>query len=158
MLKRRSSAIDRRSGEDRRRVYDLDYFSNGGVERRNWRERRSLIERRMGWLRVDKWFSVSKKDLSPEGTWNGQAVHIIAYLRWNHFPTPYPKGEGIWQRRGVQVLIGVLEKTGARHLALTGFFSGELKEEGLWKNKDRLLSGEWGGSGWISGPACSLKI
>jgi hypothetical protein len=66
MLKRRSFTIDRRSGEDRRKVYDLDYFSNGGVERRTWRERRSYVERRLGWLRVNKWVSVSVKDLRSE--------------------------------------------------------------------------------------------
>ncbi len=26
--------VDRRSGEDRRQVYSIDYFLNGGVERR----------------------------------------------------------------------------------------------------------------------------
>ena len=67
MLKRRSFAIDRRSGEDRRKLYDLDYFSNGGVERRAWRERRSLVERRIGWVRISKWLSVSKKGLTLEG-------------------------------------------------------------------------------------------
>jgi hypothetical protein len=48
MLERRHSDIDRRSGKDRRRVYDFDYFFNGGVERRDWIERRSKVERRVG--------------------------------------------------------------------------------------------------------------
>ena len=36
-----SSDIDRRSAPDRRSVYDLDYFQNGGIERRTEKERRS---------------------------------------------------------------------------------------------------------------------
>ena len=35
------SDIDRRSAADRRSVYDLDYFQNGGIERRTEKERRS---------------------------------------------------------------------------------------------------------------------
>ena len=35
-------ATDRRSGEDRRKSYDTDYFLNGGIERRSWKERRFL--------------------------------------------------------------------------------------------------------------------
>jgi hypothetical protein len=57
------SDMDRRSGEDRRRAYDLDYFSNGGAERRYWKERRSNVERRVDWTRVSKWSSVSLKAL-----------------------------------------------------------------------------------------------
>ena len=49
--------IDRRQHEDRRSAYDLDYFSNGGVERRGLKERRNKVERRKGWIRVDKWAS-----------------------------------------------------------------------------------------------------
>jgi len=58
VLGRRCSVTDRRSGEDRRREHNLDYFSNGGVERRSWQERRSQVERRRDWLRVTKWSSV----------------------------------------------------------------------------------------------------
>ena len=63
MLERRDSSFDRRSGEDRRRVYDLNYFLNGGAERRNGSERRTQIERRVDWMRVSKWFSVFRGDL-----------------------------------------------------------------------------------------------
>ncbi len=53
------SYLDRRSGDDRRQVYDLDYYRNGGVERRNYKKpRRTLIERRAGWLRLNRWASV----------------------------------------------------------------------------------------------------
>ena len=35
-------ATDRRSGKDRRKSGDINYFLNGGIERRSWRERRFL--------------------------------------------------------------------------------------------------------------------
>jgi len=50
--------LDRRSGEDRRQAYDLDYFPRGGTERRSGKERRLREERRDGWVRVSKWSSV----------------------------------------------------------------------------------------------------
>jgi hypothetical protein len=50
--------VDRRSGEDRRLAYDLDYFQNGGVERRKGEERRKKDERRDNCVRVSKWSSV----------------------------------------------------------------------------------------------------
>lgn len=52
------SLIDRRSGEDKRNRYNLDYFTDGGQERRKGRERRQSKERRSGWARVYKWCSV----------------------------------------------------------------------------------------------------
>lgn len=52
------SAFDRRSGEDKRLRYNLDYFTDGGRERRNGKERRQSGERRRGWARVYKWCSV----------------------------------------------------------------------------------------------------
>jgi hypothetical protein len=55
----RRFSIDRRFGEDRRRLYYLDYFLNGGVERRSWEERRGQAERRVEWMRVSKWASIS---------------------------------------------------------------------------------------------------
>ena len=57
-LDSRRSRIDRRSGEDRRKAYSLDYFINGGVERRKGGERRKNGERRADWRQVDKWYSV----------------------------------------------------------------------------------------------------
>jgi hypothetical protein len=52
------SAFDRRSGEDKRLRYNLDYFMDGGAERRAGKERRQSGERRRGWVRVYKWCSV----------------------------------------------------------------------------------------------------
>lgn len=54
----RRAAFDRRSGEDKRNRYNLDYFTDGGRERRNGKERRRNGERRSGWVRVYKWCSV----------------------------------------------------------------------------------------------------
>lgn len=66
MEDRRRSTIDRRSGADRRKVHNLDYFLNGGVERRSWKERRQQAERRADWMRIGEWNSVyvgeSKRD------------------------------------------------------------------------------------------------
>jgi hypothetical protein len=55
---KRRTLVDRRSGEDKRRLYSLDYFTDGGEERRKGRERRQSGERRSGWARVYKWCSV----------------------------------------------------------------------------------------------------
>ena len=59
-------AIDRRSAVDRRNAYDLDYFQNGGIERRKVKDRRSQAERRDGWIRISKWTSVNKQGLKLE--------------------------------------------------------------------------------------------
>jgi hypothetical protein len=52
------SAFDRRTGEDKRMRYNLDYFTEGGQERRKGKERRQIGERRRNWARVYKWCSV----------------------------------------------------------------------------------------------------
>ncbi len=57
----RRSRVDRRSGEERRRTYDLNYFLNGGLERRDpdgGDRRFRLDERRDGWVRISQWSSV----------------------------------------------------------------------------------------------------
>jgi len=60
--KRKQVMENRLPAVDRRRVYDFDYFLNGGVERRGWLERRSQAERRAGWRRVSKWGSAPIHD------------------------------------------------------------------------------------------------
>jgi len=57
-LPMRRALIDRRSGEDKRKLYNLDYFIGGGAERRKGKERRKPEERRRDWARVYKWCSV----------------------------------------------------------------------------------------------------
>ena len=54
----RDPYVDRRSGEDRRKVYDADYWENGGLERRSTTERRQQKERRNGCVSVSEWSSV----------------------------------------------------------------------------------------------------
>jgi len=51
MFDKERSGIERRSGADRRRVMNFDYWLSEGVERRRWRERRSEFERRAKWVR-----------------------------------------------------------------------------------------------------------
>lgn len=55
--------LDRRSGNDRRERYSLDYFEKGGKERRKKKkERRDPAERRDKWVRVTDWSSVYVDD------------------------------------------------------------------------------------------------
>ncbi|MGD8344604.1 MAG: hypothetical protein PVI38_16595 [Desulfobacterales bacterium] len=54
--------VDRRSGDDRRAVYDSDYFDGGGPERRSGQDRRQQDERRDSCLRVSRWSSVCPDD------------------------------------------------------------------------------------------------
>ena len=54
----RRSTIDRRESEDLREAHNLDYFEDGGQERRRFVERRKSGERRADWVRVSKWRSV----------------------------------------------------------------------------------------------------
>ena len=61
MLSKRSG-VDRRSEIERRQVYSIDYFIQGGVERRSGLDRRkNRGERRKGWVRVNEWISVPVK-------------------------------------------------------------------------------------------------
>jgi hypothetical protein len=50
--------VDRRSGFDRREAYNLDYFRDGGRERRAGAERRRPSERRNRCVRVSRWSSI----------------------------------------------------------------------------------------------------
>ena len=54
--------LDRRSGEDRREAYDIDYFADDGTERREAGDRRKPKERRKGYVKVSKWSSVRAKN------------------------------------------------------------------------------------------------
>lgn len=58
--------LDRRCEDDRRKVYDADYFENGGAERRKGKERRQQGERRRRFFRVSKWSSVYVGDRGYE--------------------------------------------------------------------------------------------
>ncbi len=54
----RDPYIDRRSGEDRRQVYDTAYWESEGIERRSAKDRRKEKERRDGCVKISKWSSV----------------------------------------------------------------------------------------------------
>ena len=56
--------LDRRNPDDRRQTYDIDYFSEGGSERREGEERRDTKERRKDCIKVSKWSSVCPKNKS----------------------------------------------------------------------------------------------
>ena len=56
--RKRDPYLDRRSGEDRRMVYSLDYFLKGNPDRRSGLERRMNYERRRGCVRINEWSSV----------------------------------------------------------------------------------------------------
>ena len=58
--------LDRRVEEDRREVYTVDHFLNGGHERRSFKERRTLRERRGGCTRVSKWSSICTNSPKPK--------------------------------------------------------------------------------------------
>lgn len=61
-IRTRDPYLDRRSGEDRRQVYDSDYFENIGVERRKGGVRRKKGERREDCIRVSEWSSICPDD------------------------------------------------------------------------------------------------
>jgi hypothetical protein len=54
------TGVDRRSTDNRRRVFDKSYFATQGVEKRHKKERRQSPERRTEWVRVSNWKSVLK--------------------------------------------------------------------------------------------------
>ena len=54
--------VDRRSGEDRRQVYDFDYWDSRGIERRSSKDRREQKERRVSCVNVSEWSSVCPND------------------------------------------------------------------------------------------------
>ena len=49
--------FDRRSGKERRQIYNRGYFRYGGDERRSGKERRCGTERRKDWVKTSKWSS-----------------------------------------------------------------------------------------------------
>lgn len=57
-MRRRDPFMDRRSGENRRTVYSLDFFQKGKIDRRERRERRTKNERRADCVRISEWSSV----------------------------------------------------------------------------------------------------
>ena len=60
------SDIDRRSGNDRRQDYNLNYFEENNSERRSHIERRYPHENRLDWVRYSQWQSVFVGDYPDE--------------------------------------------------------------------------------------------
>jgi hypothetical protein len=58
--------LDRRSCEDRRETYDIDYFAEGGPERRQGIDRRKNKERRAGCVQVSRWSSVCVDEVEKD--------------------------------------------------------------------------------------------
>lgn len=58
MVDEKNFSLERRSGRDRRKLYDIHYVSNGEQVKQDRKERRTRSERRRGWKRVSKWGSV----------------------------------------------------------------------------------------------------
>ena len=56
---------DRRSGDDRREVYDLEFFEQGGMERRSGVEIRQKRGRRVQCVNVSEWSSVCPPEKAP---------------------------------------------------------------------------------------------
>ena len=57
--------FDRRSGQDRRSTYNIDYFLEGGAERRNssaGERRREEKDRRKDWIKISRWSSLNVED------------------------------------------------------------------------------------------------
>lgn len=54
---------ERRTGKERRRAFSLHRFFYHGSERRLGNDRRMQMERRSGWVRIDRWSSVNLSDL-----------------------------------------------------------------------------------------------
>ena len=57
------SSSERRSGKDRRSRISLARLTYKGPERRAKKDRRSRLERRDGYVKIDKWSSVNMRDL-----------------------------------------------------------------------------------------------
>ena len=53
--------VDRRKAKNRRQIHDLDYFLNGGTERRSGYNRRSSVRWGDGWNRIEKRRSMPPK-------------------------------------------------------------------------------------------------
>jgi hypothetical protein len=54
---------ERRTGKDRRGIFNLHRFFYKEPERRAIQDRRTRKERRDGWVRISKWSSMNLNDL-----------------------------------------------------------------------------------------------
>jgi hypothetical protein len=77
--KNKRAFFDRRSGQDRRTAYNLDYFVDGGIERRHsfGKERRDEDQdRRKEWIKISPWSSLHLEEKKPKETHNEEPPDI----------------------------------------------------------------------------------
>ena len=77
--KKKRSFFDRRSGQDRRFAYNIDYFLEGGAERRHnsGQERRAEDkDRRRDWIKISPWSSLHLEGKKPKETHNEKPPDI----------------------------------------------------------------------------------
>ena len=110
MLKRRRFDIDRRSGADRRRVHNLDYFLSGGIERRSWKERRSEGERRAEWMRVGEWNSVFVRE-SKRSAWRFKSFSLRNSVQWSIWRGGVFKGSAFFTWQPVEAWLSYFSMT-----------------------------------------------
>ena len=78
-LKKKRAFFDRRSGQDRRKAYNIDYFLEGGIERRNSAggERRDIEkDRRKDWIKISRWSSLHVEAKKPNADSSEESIKI----------------------------------------------------------------------------------
>ena len=77
--KKKRSFFDRRSGQDRRKAYNIDYFLEGGVERRNsptGDRRNGDNDRREDWIKISRWSSLHVGGKQSQAAGDDEPVDI----------------------------------------------------------------------------------
>jgi len=77
--KKKRAFFDRRSGQDRRKTYNMDYFLEGGVERRNscaGERRAEDKDRRKNWIKISPWSSLHHEVKKPKETKTEEPLDI----------------------------------------------------------------------------------
>ena len=77
--KKKRAFFDRRSGQDRRKAYSIDYFLEGGDERRTspTGDRRNRDnDRRKNWIKISQWSSLHVEGKQPEADSNEDTLDI----------------------------------------------------------------------------------
>lgn len=75
--KKKRNFFDRRSGQDRRKAYNIDYFLEGGVERRTnaqGERRNGEKDRRKDWIKISPWSSLKVEEPQPEDADSDESV------------------------------------------------------------------------------------
>ncbi len=75
--KKKRAFFDRRSGQDRRKAYNIDYFLEGGVERRTnakGERRDQENDRRRDWIKISPWSSLQVEESQPEEADSDESV------------------------------------------------------------------------------------